>query len=292
MRVPTLLVSTLLLCLVVTPATATVPEFVGTRALGMGGAMRGSATGDAALNLNPSGMSLTRAYVVEGAYQFSRPSDGHLGHVSVVDSTSGFNLAAGIYYTYLNASPDGRDRSGHEGGVSLAFPFGDLLHVGATAKYLRLRSTGEGVEDTTRGITFDVGATIRPVQMIGLGVVGYNLRDLDDPQAPVSVGFGVSVAPVPALLLVADGFVDLTTTDETRGNVTSFMGGGEFLIAQKFAIRAGGGLDGRRDRGYGTLGFSLVGVTGALDVAARQELEGTDKATFIGASARLFVPAL
>src|SRR4051794_30884051 len=101
------------------PARAATPPIPGTRALGMGGALRGSATGDSALTLNPSGMSLLRAYVIEAAYLHDRAGGGHsnVGRLSIVDSTSGFNLGGGVYYNYLAQEPAGAPkRSGHEGG--------------------------------------------------------------------------------------------------------------------------------------------------------------------------------
>src|SRR3954462_15553412 len=87
----------------VSPAWAATPPVPGTRSLGLGGALRGAATGDTGLTLHPSGMSLMRAYVIEAAY--ARDSFGssktNLGRLSIVDSTSAFNLAGGVYYQYL-----------------------------------------------------------------------------------------------------------------------------------------------------------------------------------------------
>src|SRR5215208_2580193 len=78
-----------------------------TRSIGMGGALRGAATGTAALSLNPSGISLARSYVVEGGYQYLRGLDGHVAGLAIADSTSGFNLGGGLYYTYATAAPGG-----------------------------------------------------------------------------------------------------------------------------------------------------------------------------------------
>src|SRR6266545_4900207 len=98
-------------------------DVVTPRALGMGGALRGSATGDAATVLNPSGMSLLRSYAIEASYELMRPDSVHVGHVSVVDSTSAANLGGGLYYTYAQASPKGAaEPSRHEGGLALSFP--------------------------------------------------------------------------------------------------------------------------------------------------------------------------
>src|SRR3954471_9583240 len=104
------------------PARAATPPVPGTRSLGLAGALREAATGDSALTLNPSGMSLMRAYVIEGAY--GHDSAGHassnLGRLPIAASPSGFNLAGGVYYQFLAEDLGGGIyRSGHEGGVAL-----------------------------------------------------------------------------------------------------------------------------------------------------------------------------
>src|SRR6185369_10268107 len=100
------------------PATARAFEdYVGPRALGMGGAGRALATGDAGPLLNPSGMSLARLYHVEGGYAYSSRLHDHFLHASVVDSTSDLLVAGGLYYTYHLNHPDGLPAGkGHEVG--------------------------------------------------------------------------------------------------------------------------------------------------------------------------------
>src|SRR2546430_545681 len=106
----------------------------GARAAGMGEAMRSIATGAAAITFNPAGMALVRQYAVEAQYGFKVESLGHQLHVAVVDSVTS-RLAAGLYYTYVNDSPQvgfdwagGRvksaavTRTGHAAGLSLSYP--------------------------------------------------------------------------------------------------------------------------------------------------------------------------
>ena len=55
-------------------------EFTPTEALGTGGASRAWAVGDEGPLLNPSGMSLTKAYTIDGTYGYaSRLSHGVIG---------------------------------------------------------------------------------------------------------------------------------------------------------------------------------------------------------------------
>jgi hypothetical protein len=266
----------------------------GTRALGLAGALRGAATGDSALTLNPSGMSLMRAYVIEAAYAHDSvgSSDANLGRLSIVDSTSGFNIAGGIYYQYLGQDLGGGiDRSGHEGGAALSLPLGEHLFVGGLVKYLRLQTVG--VAAMSRGFTFDAGITVKPVGAVTIGIVGQNLIDKHNDRVPRTVGGGVTVGATSDFLLTFDAVYDFTTKRDLGGSgkVWTFMGGAEYLFAKRFALRAGGGRRGVSEKGYIAGGASYIAQIGALDFGFQQDLGGSAKETFIGASARLFLPA-
>ena len=259
----------------------------GTRALGAGGTMRAAATGDAGPMLNPSGMSLVRAYTAEGAYQYGSRDSTHDGHVSVVDSTSGLNLGGALFYTYHAASPGGVGQTGQMGGASLSFPLGDVLFIGVTGKYLHY--------STTKGFTVDAGLTLRPMQFLSLAAVGYNLTNPGGSAAPQAVGGGACLSLLPGLLLLADSVLervhkDAANPQETRSSVYYVMGGGEYQI-KTLAVRLGGGSDGLHQSGYLSGGFSFVSGIGALDLSLRQDISGDRKGTFVGVSARLFVPA-
>jgi hypothetical protein len=262
----------------------------------MGGSLRGLAAGGGAIMLNPSGMSLARSYVVEGSYQFLSREQGHLGHVSVVDSTSAFNLGGGLYYTYGSASPDVAPSSHrHEAGAALSFPFGDKVAVGATLRYVRAeRDAGpDPVVDPelkTSGFTFDVGLSIRPVPMFTLGLVGYGLRDLDDAQVPRAFGGGIALVPIAELVVAVDGVYDARTSESAPGKSLSVFGGAEYTLESRFAFRLGGGRGGPRERTFATAGVSLLSGAGALDLAFRTDLSGDDKDIFFGLAGRLFVP--
>jgi hypothetical protein len=275
-------------------------DYVGVRPLAMGGVGRAAATGDAGPILNPSGMSLVRQYHVEGAYGFSSRRGDHFIHASVVDSTSEYLLAGGLYYTYHPSDTDhapAGSGSGHEAGMALSLPFGDYLSFGGTLKYFHLAGD-QRTAGSNGGFTFDVGVTARPTPMVSLAVVGANLRDLGvGTAAPQLLGYGLAVIPTATLVLLADGVTPFTADTYTGRKVTSFGGGADLLIAQRFDVRAGGGYDGASGNGYATLGFSLIGEIGAVDVGARQDVtrhvEGgvaAPRVTVVGIGLRLFVP--
>ncbi len=278
--------------------------WMGTRALGMGGALRSAATGDAGPTINPSGMSLIRAYTAEGGYQLNtggNPDTAHRAHASIVDSTSATSLGGALAYTFLSSDVrSGRTESGHQGSASLSLPFGELIAVGATLKYLRITAENAPVapvttktEEITAGFTFDAGATIRPARILSVGLVGYNLVDSKTALAPRAFGWGTSLAVIDALLVTFDGVIDFSTRRLTTGkddDVLSLMGGVEYVTPVNVAVRAGGGLNGVRQSGYVSVGASTVSEVGALDLGFAQDLTGDTKQTIFAVSARLFVP--
>jgi hypothetical protein len=274
-------------------AQAATPPVPGTRSLGLGGALRGAATGDSALTLNPSGMSLMRAYVIEAAYAHDRAggASSNLGRLSIVDSTSGFNIAGGVYYNYLaDDRGGGIERSGHEGGVALSVPLGEHLFLGGAVKYFRLSTTGV---PNTRGFTFDAGITIKPVGSVSIGVAGQNLVDMHSDRAPRTVAGGITVGATSDLLFALDGVLDFTTRRDTGGSgrTWAIMGGGEYLFAKRFALRVGGGRRALSEAGYLSAGASYIAQIGAIDFGYQQDLAGAAKETFIGVSLRLFLPS-
>jgi hypothetical protein len=260
--------------------------WLSTRSIGMGGALRGAATGTAALSLNPSGISLARSYVVEGGYQYLRGSDGHVASLAITDSTSGFNIGGGLYYNYATASPSGAgERGRHEAGAALSFPFGDKVSLGGTIRYLRISREMEAVlKPKTNGFTFDAGLTVRPVSFIAIGVAGRGLRDLEDPQAPLTLGGGLVLTPTPQLVVAVDAYnVEVAPT-----SYFVVSGGLEYTVASMFSMRAGGG---RMDEdAFGSAGFSVVSEVGALDLGGQMGFSGGGDSLYIGISGRLFVP--
>jgi hypothetical protein len=269
------------------------PDYLGSRALGMGGAGRADARGDEGPLLNPAGMSLGRLYTVEGGYQFITRDQGHVAHASAVDSTSGFNLAGGLFYSYRTAAPPGAPGlSGHEAGLALSYPLGARVLVGVTAKYLYVSGGAAGPNGATKvsGITADAGVVIRAASMLTLGVVGYNLNDLSTGQAPVALGYGLALGPVSDFVVVVDALHDFTTSDSTRGVRTTIGGGGEYMFQHRGVVRAGGGHDGGSGHAYLTAGLAAISELGAVDFGFRQDITGDGKLTFLAVGLRLFVP--
>jgi hypothetical protein len=270
-------------------------DFTGTRANGMGDAVRGFALGDSGLMLNPSGMSLVKNFqALEGSYGYSRRLSAHTLHASMVDNTSGFGIAGGVYYNYRASEPGGGVTGhGHESGLGLSLPVAGRAAIGGTIKYFNL-SGDDAPGEHTGGLTFDVGVTVSVLPKVSIGIVGSNLRDLDNSNAMRGVGYGVAVIPIPDLVIGVDGATRLTPDNHTGRKGTGFMAGADLTLAGKYGIRAGGGYDPSTANGYVTAGLSAVSEVGAVDGGIRQDIVvhgTTPRSTVVGVSLRLFIPA-
>jgi hypothetical protein len=274
------------------PAARAFEELTPTPALGMGGASRAWAVGDAGPLLNPSGMTLLKAYTIEGLYSYANRLSDQFLHTSIVDDTSSYGLAGGVYYTY-HSSSGALAGHGHEAGGSLAFPFGNFAALGGTVKYFNLTG-GDAPNGNNGGVTFDLGLTARPTGILSIGVVGANLRPLRTSQATQSVGYGVALLPTPALVVTADGLTRFTPDNQTGRKGTSAMAGATYTLLEKVAFRGGGGYDATTENGYATVGLSAISDIGAIDAGVRQDLfhsAGIPRETVINVSLRLFIPA-
>jgi hypothetical protein len=173
-----------------------------------------------------------------------------------------------------------------------------MVALGATVKYFRFIGADTGPGDHNGGFTFDLGTTVRPTPMLSLGLVGTNLYDVQNGQAPQGIGYGAAFLPAPSLLLEADGRTTFTADNRTGRKGTSLLIGGEWTAAQRFGLRAGGGYDASTGNGYLTAGLSGISEIGAFDAGLRQDITQhqeagleTPRQTVVGVSLRLFVPA-
>jgi hypothetical protein len=270
-------------------------DFTGTRATSMGDAGRAYAIGDSGPMLNPSGMSLVKNFqVLEGSYGYSSRLHAHTLHASIVDNTSAWGVAGGAYYNYHDAEPGGGVTGhGHEGGLAISIPIANRVSFGGTVKYLHLAGD-DAPAGNTSGVTFDLGMTVTLMPKLSVAAVGTNLRDMHNSNATQGIGYGAAVAPIPDLVIVADGTTRLTADNHTGRKGTGFMVGGELTLAGKFQVRAGGGYDPATANGYAAAGVSAVSEIGAIDGGIREDVvihEGSRRAMIAGISLRLFIPA-
>ena len=213
----------------------------------------------------------------------------------MVDNTSGFGIAGGLYYNYHVAEPGGGvSGHGHEAGLALSVPIANRATLGGTVKYFSLSGIDVPAGGGSGGVTFDVGATISLIPKLSVAVVGTNLRNLHNSNATQGVGYGVAVFPIPDLVIAADAWTRLTPDNYTGRKGTNVMVGGDLTLGGKFGVRAGGGYDSATENGYAAVGLSAVSEIGAIDGAIRQDVfvyGNVPRGTIVAISLRLFIPA-
>jgi hypothetical protein len=292
-----------LLALLGGPPAAAAQDLVGGRSMAMGGTLRAAPSADAALLLNPAGMSLGRFYAVNALYQFRASDSASLVNVSIVDSVTS-RVAAGLFYSYGHASPACTLALGggktfaltetvnvHEAGIALSYPLANMLHLGVTTKYVRRSvdqpegTPAETQEPSVSNVTLDVGAILKPISALSLAAVGYNLIPVEGSAYPREVGFGVSYALGTVFLAEFDAVLNLTGADSVKA---SYHGGGELFLGNTYAIRGGAMHDTLRQATYATGGLGLVSSKMGLDIGLRQMVNGGAE-TLVAFAIRLYV---
>lgn len=289
------------LVLALAPRTSRARDNVGTRATGMGEALRASASGYSAPLLNPAGLSLARMYSIAAQYQY-RGSDGaSMVNATIVDSVTA-KVAAGLFYNFTYATPEHvvatpkggapveQTRMTHQVGLALSMPLTQWLLLGASTRYINHQT--DVPEDAPDEVTADVstvtveaGAIVRPFGGLNLAAVGYNLIPVDPVLFPIQLGLGASYK-VSVVTLAFDSIIDFTTDPD--GVTASFHGGIEGFFAKRFAVRAGAMHNLFREATYVTGGLGLVLKSIGVDVSLRQEVDGGNE-TQIAFALQLFV---
>ncbi len=280
--------------------------YYGIRALGMGGALRGAATGSSALLLNPAGMSLINSYVVGAEYEYRVRREGHVAHVSVIDSITSKNVAAGIYYNFFSSRPEvfspimqektKLNKQGHQTGLAISVPLGSHLILGANARYQYFKTItkvqdeeGELADhesDSVNTVGVDVGAMVRISEYFNVSLVGTNLIPTKSMDAPLQLNTGMAFIYGKYLLVDLDVVLDFDVPE--RKKMVNVHGGVEGFLGGQFAIRGGTFYKSYWDATYVTTGFGYVHPKIAVDLAFAQQVQGGIETQF-GLAVRLFL---
>ena len=174
----------------------------------MGETLRGAGHGDEGPLLNPSGMSLIQSYTIEADYLFAQPATTSIPacldrRLDLAATRSRAAFTTPITPTIPSGAPAGARARGRAGAVvAVRRP---TSRSAATGKYFMLAGDQTSLAGGTGGFTYDVGITAAAGAGVSLGVVGYNLRDLNVRVAPQAVGYGVALSPTDILLIAVDG---------------------------------------------------------------------------------------
>lgn len=260
---------TLLVALIgATPAFAIDPpqpgDLFGARSLAMGNAFRAVGTSNETIFFNPAGVVATRRYEVLGQYGFAPGDRLGLWHASIVDSKTS-NMGVGIGYSHLSGGTVG-ETNGSLVHLSLGLPLANRVAVGAGFKYL-----GFNRPEDTNSITADVGLLLRPVPILSLGLVAYNVIDVASPMAPMRAGGGISLGDDSRFRLSADAVFALEDDDPFG---TTYHVGGEYFFDGAMPIRLGAERREGEDRNFITTGLGLVSGVASLEAAFAQGVGG------------------
>ncbi len=273
----------------------------GTRSVAMGGAFRAVATSNDALVLNPAGLAASQHYEVDGFFGYAFGAPATYWNASIVDATT-IPLAVGVDYTHL-ASGTSPDRfGGNNLRVGLAYPISDQLFVGITGNWLDFDPTAAsgsvpssgpyasavtGAGYRANSITGDVGLIYKPTDIVSIAAVGYNLVNVNnDFLAPLEGALAVAVGTDTTFRVAGDVVANFSQPSL----VLDYHLGGEYLIAQLVAVRAGYMFDGIEKAHFGSVGVSVLVPGFAIDVSFLQQIpQWNDNAIIAGV--KLFLPS-
>lgn len=252
------------------------------RAVGLSGTLRASASGTSAVYLNPACLAMTPLYHIGLMYQYTGQDKMHTGGIAIVDAVTTI-VAAGLAFNYSGINQSHFRHDSFDGRLALAGGIGDVLYLGATARYLHLKqnesSSGWGPAGVAalpssgsmqaNGLTFDVGAAVRLGQIFTMGIVGYNLTNTGSIYAPIELGFGASAHLMDMLLIEANGLVDFTSYQDPAWEVRL---GGELFLAQRVALRVGYAYDVFFNTHAVSAGAGYVDRQFAIDVGFMHEI--------------------
>ncbi len=256
--------------------------------------------------------SLTQQYVAVGLYYTYFHETPHFTYPLAEGGTSNRVFAIANNDTV---------RSGNEAGLTIAVPFSDRFALGATLKYgyFSFRNQlapgdlppdfsyqnpaidGDHVVDlgsSGHAVSFDVGATLRLLEELRIGIAGQNLW-AHNPEQPTRLGMGLGYRFNERLLVAADAMIDFTGTtacvagSAQNGLCTEFQkrltyrlgGGGEYILAGRVPLRLGYLYDTNLSAHHvsGGLGYQDLQKGYGLDFSLRQRVSaGTETVLLLG----------
>ena len=234
------------------------------RNMGMGGAYEALGYGAETIGGNPAGLSLYKRYQIEATGSWDVPQGYGFASLAVADSTN--PLAVGISYHFATFGGEQR-RFAHLTTVSLAYTFGDLIHIGFTTRHHVLIGASN-----INAITINAGVIAKPVSWLTLGFSGHNLISVFNRDITRYFVASVGVLILGQLTPAFDLRMDFNQKDPRL----AYHAGIEWLIAQSFPVRIGYQYDGIMNHQYLAAGVGWFSEGSGIDFAYRHELGGTE----------------
>ena len=241
------------------------------RSAGMGNATRAFASSDEALWVNPAGIAATTRFNINASAAFEPPNGLQLYSIGSIDSQlnsdAAFPMSGGLSYSYYRSGHGEAKRSGSIVLLGLALPlWNQAFTVGVTGKYLYLNGASD-----TNAATMDVGVILRPISLLSIGAVGYNLIDVHSIEARRSWGFGVALGNDNSFRLAFDLKLEPNELDEWK---VSYFAGAEYLFGGVVMPRVGYTYDALRQTHKAGGGVSVFLGVLALEGAYQYIFDG------------------
>ncbi len=246
-------------------------DFETARTLGTALGLRAGAYGTSAVLVNPANLGLGRLYHAEAVLQYV-PTARAFSYGTVVADGSTERLRAGVASRGI-LGRDEREYRGNDNRLALGMALGDVIGVGLSLRYLRLRtrdqtSDGYPVSPEVRAITLDTALRVTPFEGFHIAAYGYNLIRTGSVLAPQQFGGGIAYQYEGVLQVGADLIVDTTTF---RDPTLLYGAGVEWYAGQQYPLRLGYRRDeGRKLHGL-TASFGFVAERYAVELGWRQE---------------------
>lgn len=270
------------------------------RGLALGTGVRASAASTQAQADNPANLVLGGVYHLESftAYDptFKRVGVG----ASVVDSMTS-RIAAGASVRGLFGNNDAGGNKGYDGRLSLAAPLGEMFSIGLSGRYsnFRIGDTHAKPERVPppdvepdrnfrlKHFTMDAAATLRPLSVLVISALAYNIVDTHSPLAPMMLG-GSAAFSSGGLTVGGDVLVDLDKQKLFGGPKLLVGGGLEFLAGGTAPLRIGYAYDQGRQQSFVTGGLGFVDPRFGAQFGLRQSV-GRNRETSLFLGVQYFV---
>ena len=268
------------------------------RTAALGGATRAIGTDINAFFVNPAGIAASRVYHMGALAQVWPQARRQSYGAAAVDSATS-RVAAGVGGFYSTQDSEGLNRKSTDARLVLGFPLSERLLVGVAGRYLKLSQSGLGPlgasyasgglagENIVNGFSFDAGLSIRPSNLLAIGLVGTNLNNPGDGFRPLGLGGGIGLGRR-EFSIEGDVAADFTTFRKTTFR---YMAGAEFLAAESYPLRIGYRFDQPLKNHAISGGLGYLDRQFGVEVSVRHSVSG-DRSTAIFLGLQLFLEGL
>ncbi len=205
-----------------------------------GGAYRAVADTAGSMVLNPSAMAFYPRVDLSVDWMTTSYNNSDLLSASVYDNVSTGGYAVGFSYDSDSLQLAGTDLDVKQFTGAIAGRLFNYIAFGISVQYYTVSSSRAGAAEPS-GWTGDVGITLRPVDMLSVALVGYNILDGgSDERFPPKIGGGVTAWMGDTAKISLDWEHDFVTDRDASTNIYF---GGDIRLAEGIYMSGGFGGD-------------------------------------------------